>query len=259
MTDVTAELEVERRADILWITLDRPTRRNALTVDLVEAIGDALAEADRAGDIRAAVLTGAGSAFCAGGDLPSLAAVAEGGPRSATDAIYSRFHRMVGLLGSVAFPVIAAVNGPAMGAGLDLAMACDLRIASAEARFASSWINVGLVPGMGGAHLLTRAIGSTRAAELVLLGRTIDAATAHSWGLVNSVVAPEELHTEAESVATRLAGFSRPAVQSSKASLRRAGLSAFDAELAALGAVQGGLLVGDDFRAATAAMTRGAR
>lgn len=251
-----AGLKVEQRESTLWLTLDRTERRNALTVELVEAVGDALAAADADGSVRAAVLTGAGSAFCAGGDLPSLSKVAEGGARAATDAVYSRFHRMVGLLGSVSFPVIAAVNGPAMGAGLDLALACDLRIASAGARFASSWINVGLVPGMGGAHLLTRAVGSTRAAELVLLGKTIDAETAHAWGLVNSVVAADDLLGEAETVAARLALLSRPAVQSSKASLRRAGLGSFDAELAVLGAVQGGLLVGEDFRAATAAMTK---
>ncbi|MEO3822713.1 enoyl-CoA hydratase-related protein [Actinomadura sp. B10D3] len=255
----TAGLEVEQRASTLWLTLDRPERRNALTVELVEAVGDALAAADGEGEVRAAVITGAGSAFCAGGDLPSLSRVADGGAGAATDAIYSRFHRMVGLLGSVGFPVIAAVNGPAMGAGLDLALACDLRIAAEDARFASSWINVGLVPGMGGAHLLTRAVGSTRAAELVLLGRTIDASTAHTWGLVNTVVSADGLREEVDAVAERLASLSRPAVRSSKASLRRAGLGSFDAELAALGAVQGGLLAGDDFRAMAAKMLGRAR
>ncbi|WP_169814500.1 enoyl-CoA hydratase/isomerase family protein [Nocardia pseudovaccinii] len=259
MSETMDELLVEHRGDVLWMTLNRAARRNALTVNLVEVIGDALVDADRGKTVRVAVLTGAGTAFCAGGDLPSLAAVAAGGPRAATDAIYSRFHRMVGVLGSVAFPVIAAINGPAMGAGLDLAMACDLRVSSSTAKFASSWINVGLVPGMGGAHLLTRAIGSTRAAEMVLLGRTVDAATAYSWGLVNSVVAPDALRGEVDSIAARLAAFSRPAVESSKASLRRAGSTPFDAELSALGAIQGGLLVGDDFRNVADAMTKSAR
>jgi len=243
-----AGLAVEQRETTLWLTLARPERRNALTVELVEAIGDALAEADVRGTVRAAVLTGAGTAFCAGGDLPSLAGLAAAGARSATDAIYSRFHRMVALLGSVSFPVIAAVNGPAMGAGLDLALACDLRVAASGARFASSWINVGLVPGMGGAHLLTRAVGATRAAELVLLGRTVDAATALSWGLVNSVVPGEDLLAEAGAVADRFAELNKAAVHSSKASLRRAGLPAFETELAAMGAVQGGLLASEEFQ-----------
>jgi len=247
-------LLVEKKGAQVWLTLDRPHRRNALTVELVEAVGDALAAANADDDVRVAVVTGSGSAFCAGGDLPSLGAVAARGARAATDMIYSHFHRMVGLLGSVRFPVIAAVNGPAMGAGLDLAMACDLRIASESARFASSWINVGLVPGMGGAHLLTRAIGASRASELVLLGRTIDAATALDWGLVNTVVSPEALLAKAAALASRFEKLSVSAVASSKASLRRAGLVPFDAELATLGAVQGALLVSDEFKAATAAL-----
>jgi len=248
----TEELTSEKRGGQLWITLNRPGRRNALTVDLVGLVGDALEHAERDRDVRVVVLTGAGTSFCSGGDLPSLSAVAEEGARAATEAIYGRFHRMVRLLGSIGVPVIAAVNGPAMGAGLDLALACDLRVASTEARFASSWINVGLVPGMGGAHLLTRAIGATRATELVLTGRTIDAPTALEWGLVSSLAAPEDLVTEVETLASSLEGMSGPALASSKASLRRAGLLAFDAELAALGAIQGSLLASEEFKERTA-------
>jgi 2-(1,2-epoxy-1,2-dihydrophenyl)acetyl-CoA isomerase len=242
-------LLVEQQGSTLTLTIDRVERRNALTVELVTALGDALTAAATDSTIRSAVLTGAGSAFCAGGDLPNLAAVAEGGARATTEVIYGQFHRMVRLLGSVGFPVIAAVNGPAMGAGLDLALCCDLRIASEDAKFASSWIKVGLVPGMGGAHLLTRAVGSSRASELVLLGRTIDAATALDWGLVNKVVPASRLLAEVAEVAGTFAAYSAPAVASSKESLRRAGLVAFETELAAMGAVQGGLLTGDDFQA----------
>lgn len=252
---MNAGLRVERRGSAALLTLDRPERRNALTPELVGQLADALTEAGDDPGVAAVVITGEGSAFCAGGDLVALSAVAEGGARAVTDTVYGRFHRLVRTLAAVPVPVIAAVNGPALGAGLDLALACDLRCASADAVFASSWIGAGLVPGMGGAHLLTRAVGSTRAAELVLTGRRVSAEEALGWGLVGEVVDPARLVARVLERAEALARLSRPALQSSKASLRRALGADFEGELAVLGAIQGGLLTSPEFRAAAAAFS----
>jgi len=252
----TGVLEVEQRGPVRWLRLARPHRRNALTVDLVRQLGDAVLAAGADPAVRAIALTGAPPVFCAGGDLTDLGAVAERGALAVSDVVYGQFHRLVRALAEVPVPVVAAVNGPALGAGLDLAMACDLRVAADTAVFASSWISVGLVPGMGGAHLLTAAVGSTRASELVLLGRQVDAAQALDWGLVNEVVDGGRLAARVDEIGAALAGLSAPAVSRSKASLRRAIADGLAAELATLGAVQGSLLTSDEFRTATARFRR---
>ncbi|WP_413796936.1 enoyl-CoA hydratase/isomerase family protein [Streptomyces iranensis] len=250
--DAADHLVRERRGAAEWLVLNRPARRNALTVELVRDLADAVAQAGADPEVRALVVTGAPPVFCAGGDLTALSAVAERGARAVTDAVYGQFQRLVRLLRDVPVPVLAAVNGPALGAGLDLALACDLRYASRTASFASSWINAGLVPGMGGAHLLTRTVGSTRANEMVLTGRAVPPDEACAWGLVNEVLAPERLEERVTEVTGELAKLSLAALSSSKASLRRALSSEFDHELAVLGAVQGGLLTGQEFRDAMA-------
>ncbi|HEY0538176.1 MAG TPA: enoyl-CoA hydratase-related protein [Actinoallomurus sp.] len=240
------ELLSERRQDALVLTLNRPRRRNALTVDLVATLADHIAAAPADG-VRAVIITGSAPAFCAGGDLADLSGVAEEGALAVSETIYGRFHRLVRTIGSVPVPVIAAINGPALGAGLDLALVCDLRIAATDAVLASSWIAVGLVPGMGGASYLTRLAGGTRAAELVLTGRRIDAATAYGWGLLNEVVEPETLLDRARELADELAALPGPALARSKAALRRSLDAGMESELAALGAVQGTLLTSEDF------------
>ena len=249
-------LAIEQRGPVRWLRLDRPERRNALTVELVRRLADAVLEAGADPAVRAIAVTGAPPAFCAGGDLADLGAVADQGALAVSEVVYGQFHRLVHALADVPVPVIAAVNGAALGAGLDLALACDLRIASEEAIFASSWITVGLVPGMGGAHLLTRAVGSTRASELVLLGRSLAASRALEWGLVNEVVEPGGLEARVDELGEHLSGLSAAGLGLSKASLRRALTGSFDGELAILGATQGALLASEGFRAATARFRR---
>ena len=246
---ISAGLRVERGESALWLTLDRPHRRNALTIDLVDRICDTLARVPDG--VGAVVLTGAPPAFCSGGDVDDLDAVAAGGPLAVADTVYGRFHRLVSAIATAAVPVIAAVNGPALGGGFDLALSCDLRVATPDTMFASSWIAVGLVPGMGGAHMLTRLIGAGRAAEVTLLGRRITATEAEEWGLVNAVVPATELESYLGELTGRLAGWSRPALSRTKAALRRARDAGLAEELATLGAVQGTLSSRPDFRAAT--------
>jgi 2-(1,2-epoxy-1,2-dihydrophenyl)acetyl-CoA isomerase len=247
MSSSSDVLLTDRIDTTLVLTLNRAKRRNALSVELVRAIVDAIESRDES--IRAILITGAGSAFCAGGDLPDLAGIAEGGPIAVADVIYGNFHRLVRAITGSPVPVIAAVNGPAMGAGLDLAMACDFRIAAEDAVLASSWVNVGLVPGMGGAFLLARAVGGTRAAEILLLGDRIPAQRAEAIGLVNSVVPADQLQKGAEDLAARLAQRPSVALARTKASLRRALDAGLADELATMGATQGGLLTGPDFQA----------
>lgn len=243
------DLIIEQRGAASWLVLNRPRQRNALTVDLVSALADALAGIGPS--TRAVVITGTPPAFCSGGDLADLGAVAERGALAVSDVIYGQFHRLVGAIAAAPVPVIAAVNGPAMGAGLDLALCCDLRYADIGAKFASSWINVGLVPGMGGAHMLSRVVGPTRAAEIVLLGEPLSAEAAMACGILNDVVSEGELDNHVAAVVTRIEALSAPALSRSKAALRRARDADLAEELATLGAVQGSLLTGADFRAAT--------
>jgi 2-(1,2-epoxy-1,2-dihydrophenyl)acetyl-CoA isomerase len=238
-----SELRMDKQADTVVLTIDRPEHGNALTAPLVATLADAIHEAVSE-NARAIVLTGSPPTFCRGGDLTYLMGVAEHGAHAVTDMIYEHFHRLVRTLTEAPVPVIAAVNGAALGAGLDLAAICDIRLASSDATFASTWINVGLIPGMGGATWLTRLIGGTRAAQLVLTGQTIDARTAERWNLVNDVVEPDQLLTRSLQVAAHLSSLPPIALARSKAALRRAVTGGVESELDIVGAVQGGLLTG---------------
>ena len=258
MTQPTAQpaadapgITVTDHGDHRVLTIDRPERRNALNVETVDSLRGEVAKAGH-DEVPAVVITGSPPAFCAGGDLPSLSAVAQTGPSAASEVIYQSFHGLVRAIRDCPAPVIAAVNGPAMGAGLDLALCCDLRIAAPGALFESTWARVGLVPGMGAAFHLPHIVGSTRAAELLLTGRRLTAAEALDWGLVNEVA--EDVLAAAAGTAKRIASLPRLAVARTKSALRRTRDHGLDDELATLGAVQGQLLIGDDFRAVAEAM-----
>jgi 2-(1,2-epoxy-1,2-dihydrophenyl)acetyl-CoA isomerase len=244
-------LRERRDGQIVELTLDRPQRRNALTAGLVSALAKRLLELGSE-DVRACVLTGGPPVFCAGGDLTDLNAAIEHGTLALNEIVYQHFHQLVRALATVPFPVVAKIDGAALGAGLDLALCCDLRVASTRSSFASSWIGVGLVPGMGGAHLLTQAIGSARAHEMVLLGEPVDARQALDWGLVTRIAETDELSRVTDDVVQRLAGLPQTALQRSKAALRRAAGLGMAEEMAALGAIQATLLTGPEFRERTA-------
>lgn len=242
--------DVDRHREI---TINRPHRRNALTVEAVDELVAAVLGAEQNGACSI-VLTGTPPAFCAGGDLPSLSALAAQGSTVATDAIYTSFHGLVRVLRDSPLPVIAAVSGPAFGAGLDLALCCDLRLAAADALFESTWIKAGLVPGMGGAHHLPGLIGGARAAQMLLLGQRLDARAALEAGLVGEVVEGDLMGRAAE-LAESLADLPRLALARTKASLRRYLHADLEPELAVMGSQQGQLLVGQEFLDATARLT----
>jgi enoyl-CoA hydratase/carnithine racemase len=205
---VNAFLKYEQLGHVVTLTMSQPEQRNPLTGNT--AVEEFLAALDKIGadrSVRAVILTGKGPAFSAGGDIRKMKEQSSGevdGMRI-REEYRQGIQRLPLALFNVEVPVIAAINGPAIGAGLDLACMCDLRIASEKARFAESFVKMGIVPGDGGAWLLPRTIGLARASELSFTGRVIDAATALQWNLVSQVVPHEDLLPAAHRLADEIA------------------------------------------------------
>ena len=202
-------LIAEREDSILTVRMDSPETRNALSepaqmqefVDLCAAV-----KADRS--VKVVVLTGNGPAFCAGGnvkDMRERGGIFAGSPYELRESYRSGIQRIPLALYELDVPVVAAINGPAIGAGLDLACMCDVRISADTAKFAESFVKLGIVPGDGGAWLLPRIVGMPKASLMALTGDTIDAAKALEWGLVTEVVPAAELLSAALDVARRMA------------------------------------------------------
>lgn len=197
-------------AGIVTLTLNRPELRNPISdADMIEALLGALDRLEGDPSVRVAILTGAGKGFSSGGNLKAMRPDSGGLNASLparTRGNYKRgIQRLPLAFAALEVPVIAAVNGPAIGAGLDLACMCDLRIAAASATFAESFVKLGIIPGDGGAWLLQRIVGFSKAAELTLTGETIDAAQALACGLVSQVVPDDQLLIAAHSMAARIA------------------------------------------------------
>lgn len=212
LTDVIFE-----KAPISTLRINRPPALNALNRSVLEQIAQVLREVRHDPSIRVLIVTGAGDrAFVAGADIAAMAKM------SATEGLeFSRLgHRVMQTFEDLPIPVIAAVNGFALGGGLELAMACDLIIASEKARFGQPEINLALIPGFGGTQRLPHRIGQAKARELIMTGDMIDAKTALALGLVVQVVAPEQLMDAARKLAEKLAGKSAFALRQAKAALR---------------------------------------
>ncbi len=206
------------------ITLNRPSHLNAFNLRLAEqflAVLDAYAED---GDVRAIVINGAGRAFSAGGDVKEmLSDVTEGKDRGAYfHAPLSAFHKLVRTVRSIPRPVLASVHGFAAGFAFNLMLSCDLVIAEEGARFAQSFVNVGLSPDGGGTYILPRILGHARACELVMLPTEIDARKALEWGLVNWVVPKKELDNETDRIARMLASGPTQAIGRAKSLMNNA-------------------------------------
>lgn len=205
MSYETLQLEM-REPSVGVLTLNRPAALNALTLQLAQEFCAAMHEAQERG-ARALILTGAGRAFCAGGDLREMQKIAEQEGR--IEAFFEQplrlLHECVLLIRKAPLPVIAAVNGPAFGAGCNLALACDLVIAGVGARFNEAFIKIGLSPDCGGTFILPRLVGMKRAAEMLMLGETVEATRAAEIGMINAVWPDEELMSEAYKMAMRLA------------------------------------------------------
>jgi enoyl-CoA hydratase/carnithine racemase len=194
------ELRVEDREGVRWIVLHRPESRNGLTLPLVERLGGLVGEAGAAPAVRVLVLSGEGGAFCSGLDLKSIL----GSPVDPAEGIV-HFHTLVRNLRGVLKPTLAAIDGPAAGFGADLAMACDMRLASARAQMGERFVRIGLMPDGGGTWFLPRLVGLGRAFELLYEGRMLDAAEADRIGLVNRVLPVEGFFEAVQSWAANLA------------------------------------------------------
>ena len=232
----------DRQGSILIWTLDRETRLNALP-DLTD--GDEVAAAceriNADPSIRCVVLTGAGRAFSAGGDLTAMRDrrdLFEGSGAAIRERYRRVVHRIVRSLYGLEVPLIAAVNGPAMGLGCDIAGLADIRIASDRASFGVPFLKLGIIPGDGGSWLLPRNIGYARAAEMLFTARSIDAATAAEWGLVNRVVAHDSLMDEALATAAQVAAQPPHALRMAKTLLRQGRDTNFDQMLEMSAAMQ---------------------
>lgn len=218
----TDELLAEVRDGVAVLTLNRPQARNALSDRLTPALRAAIAACDRDPDVGAFLLTGAGGAFCAGGDVKDMGAAtprASGSQQSRISDLVQRQRALTGVLVGSRKPSVAALPGPAAGAGLALALACDLRLASASAFVRTAYVRVGLPGDYGISWLLTRAVGPARARELMLLSEDLDAERCHQLGLVNRVVPDEQLQTAAFDLAAGLADGPRQAIGLIKANL----------------------------------------
>ncbi len=216
------------RGSISTLTVNRPAALNALNREVLEDITRVIREVRHDSAVRVLIITGAGDrAFVAGADIAAMAKM------SAADGLeFSRLgHRTLAALEELPIPVIAAVNGFALGGGIELALACDLIIASEKARFGQPEINLGLIPGFGGTQRLPHRIGHAKARELIMTGEMIDAAAALSLGMVCQVVAPDGLMPAARALAEKLAAKSGFALRQAKSALRAAAVMDEDAGL----------------------------
>jgi enoyl-CoA hydratase/carnithine racemase len=213
----------ERVADgVAMLTLNRPDRGNGVVPEMARDILDALTTLEQDRSVRVLVLTGAGPQFCAGADLVEFQRyIAERLPIDHEPynarVLWPVTQRLVGCR----LPIIAAINGGATAGGLDLALACDMRIASTRARMGETYIKLGLNPGNGGTYFLPRLVGSGLAAELAFTGDILDAERALEIGLVNRVVEPDKLLTETTELAARIAAYPRLALEATKQQLRQ--------------------------------------
>jgi len=220
------------------VTLNRPQRYNALTVELKSALVKALDELAGVGDVRALVLTGAGRAFCVGQDLGEHAEALRTDPATSFDSVVEHYNPIVAGLVGLPFPVIAAVNGSCVGAGLGFALACDLRVAASGSRFATAFTGIGLAADSGLSASLAHAVGVSRALELLLLGEPFTAEDALTWGLVRAVAPAAELLDAALGLARTLAAGPTRAYVEVRRVVRHGAVSALPEVLAAEHAAQ---------------------
>ncbi len=199
----TIRFEIE--GAIATITLNRPERMNAFTWEMIDAWADALEECGRNDAVAVVIVTGAGKAFCSGGDIADMKRRGTQTPLERKHDLQAHVHRIPFALEKLDKPVITAINGAATGAGMDLALMTDLRIAGESARLGETYVKVGLVPGAGGAWLLPRLVGAAKALELFWTGDLIDAREALRIGLVNRVVPDAELMTATRALAEKIA------------------------------------------------------
>jgi len=243
-----AEVETSRDGGVLKITLNRPDVLNAFTAEMHRQLVGAFREA-RDEAVRAIVVTGAGRGFCVGQDLNEFGEAA----RDIAGRLRTNYHPTIRAVRSLEKPVIAAVNGPAAGAGLSFACACDLRVAAEDATFVPAFINIGLVPDMGGTFFVRRLLGTQRAFEWMTSGRRLSAAEALDWGLVSEVVPDDGLAARAAEWAAELAALPTRGIGLSKRLFDHAEQTTLEEQLELEAQLQAAATQTDDFREGVAA------
>ena len=243
-----AEAEITRDGGVLTITLNRPDVLNAFNGAMHKAFQAGLEEA-RTAAVRAVVVTGAGRGFCVGQDLTEF----QEGAGDIGERLRSTYHRNVLAIRALEKPVIAAVNGPAAGAGLSLACACDIRIAAESASFIPAFIGIGLVPDSGGSYFIARLLGPARAFTWMSSNRKLTATEAHAWGLVDEVVEADALPARAAELAATYAAAPTRGIGMSKRLFDHAGTATLDEQLALEAELQTSATKTEDFREGVAA------
>jgi len=231
---VTDELLVERDGPIAVLTLNRPDRMNAISGPMLDALSRAIVEADRDPEVRVIVLTGAGRGFCAGLDLKDAAAGRGIGSAESVGAASNKFDLRDAppmVLHNCDTPTVCALNGAAAGYGMDLALGCDIRIASDTAKIAAAFTRRGVLPESGGTWLMPRLLGWAKAAEISFTGRTLLADQCLELGLVNKVVPADRLMEETRALAGEIAANAPLAVQATKRMMRMAMDETFEANV----------------------------
>jgi enoyl-CoA hydratase len=248
----STKIITERSNSWITISLNRPEKFNALSREMILALTDIFRELNNKSSLRAVILTGAGEkAFCAGTDIAELTAV--GADTTGASEVSQRGQQLCDQIESCGVPVIAAVNGIAAGGGCELALACHLRIASENAQFSLPETKLGVVPGYGGTQRLAREIGQGRANEMMLTGRTIVAAEALEFGLVNQVVPSTDLLPQAEALANEIAQLAPLAIRACLQAVTRGSQLPLDQGLALETKLFAELFATEDVREGTSA------
>ena len=243
-----AEVETQREGGVMTITLNRPDALNAFDRAMQDGFRAALKEAADS-EVRAVILTGAGRGFCVGQDLKEL----REGAGDLAERLRTTYNRNVLALRSLEKPVVAAVNGPAAGAGLSLAAACDIRVAADSATFVPAFISIGLVPDTGATFFLQRLLGYGHAFEWLCSGKRLTAADAHAWGFVFEVVESGKLIQRAGAIAAELAALPTRAIGMTKRLLDRAATSTLEEQLELEAQLQAAAAESEDFAEGVAA------
>lgn len=242
---MSAPILLDIQDHIAVLTLNQPELRNSISeVEVVDKFIEALEQVANNSDVRCLIVTGAGSAFSSGGNIKHMKTqdgMFAGSANDIRENYGKVIQRIPVALYNLNIPTIAAVNGPAVGAGCDLAMYCDMRIASTKAKFAESFIKVGIIPGDGGAWILPKVAGYGRAAEMAFTGEAITAEQANEWGMLNKLVEPEALMDEAMALAMRIANNPPQALRATKQLMRAATTMPLDTLLQMSAGIQANL------------------
>lgn len=220
MPSTENDLNIDVDGYIGTITLNRPTRKNAFTTPMLHTWAAALRDFQLNDHVRVVVVRGAGDAFCAGADLGDLSEL-DRSPLSTRKLMSEHVHQVARAVDDLTKPLIAGIHGPAIGAGMDMALMCDYRIASDRARLSEGYIRVGLVPGDGGCFYLPRLIGRSRALRLLWTGETVTAEHALNWGIVDEVCSADDFDTRLHTFAQQLAAQPPAAIQMIKTAVRQ--------------------------------------